>query len=65
VDVVDQVLKRLERIDELERERAGRPELLVELRHLVRDAEAWARTEGDVRARDAAKKLREEAGGMR
>jgi len=65
VDVVDQVLKRLERIDELERGRAGRPELLGELRQLVREAEAWARSEGDARAQEAVDKLRKEAGGMR
>jgi hypothetical protein len=40
------------------------PELLAELRALVPDAEAWARAEGDERARTAATKLREEAGGM-
>jgi hypothetical protein len=65
VDVVDQVLRRLERIDELERERAGRPALLGELQLLVRDAEAWARSEGDRRALAAGEKLREGAGGMR
>jgi hypothetical protein len=65
VDVVDTVLKRLERIDGLERSGAARPELLLELRHLVREAEAWARTEGDDRARAAVGKLRKETGGMR
>jgi hypothetical protein len=65
VDVVDQVLKRLERIGELERSRAGRPELLGELRHLVEEAEAWARSEGDSRARDAVEKLRAKGAGMR
>jgi hypothetical protein len=65
VDVVDKVLRRLERIDELERARAGRPALLGELRQLVREAEAWARTEGDDRAQAAVDKLRKEAGGMR
>jgi hypothetical protein len=65
VDVVDTVLKRLERIDELGRGRAGRSELLLELRHLVQEAEAWARTEGDDRARAAVGKLRKETGGMR
>jgi hypothetical protein len=65
VDVVDQVLKRLERIGELERGQAGRPELLGQLRHLVEEAEAWVRSEGDDRARDAVRKLRKGAGGMR
>lgn len=39
--------------------------LLGELRLLVPEAEAWARAEGDDRARAAAQKLREEAEGMR
>jgi hypothetical protein len=58
------VLARLERIEAL---RADGPasELLVELRALVPEAEAWARAEGDARARAAASKLREEAEGMR
>jgi len=57
------VLARLERIEAL---RAGGPvsELLGELRALVPEAEAWARAEGDARARAAASKLREEAEGM-
>ena len=57
------VLARLERIEAL---RAGGPagELLDELRALVPEAEAWARAEGDARARAAASKLREEAEGM-
>jgi len=65
VDVVDQVLKRLARIDELEQARAARPELLDELRRLVRDAEAWARAEGDARAAAAVEKVREGVEGMR
>jgi hypothetical protein len=58
------VLARLERIEAL---RAGGPagELLVELQALVPEAEAWARAEGDARARAAASKLRKEAEGMR
>jgi len=57
------VLARLERIEAL---RVGGPasELLDELRALVPEAEAWARAEGDARARAAASKLREEAEGM-
>jgi hypothetical protein len=62
---IDQVLTRLERIEALERERADAPALLGELRELVREAERWARSEGDRRARDAVEKLRGEAGGMR
>jgi hypothetical protein len=41
------VLERLARIEELEREHAPAGELLVELRELVREAEAWARVEAD------------------
>jgi hypothetical protein len=40
-----QVLKRLKRIEELERRRAPSQELLAELRKLVRDGEAWLRAE--------------------
>ena len=58
------VLRRLERIETLERRRASAEEVLQELRELVREAEAWARLEGDGRARDAVVKLREEAEGM-
>jgi hypothetical protein len=53
------VLARLERIEAL---RAAGPasELLVELRALVPEAEAWARAEGDARAGAAVAKLRVE-----
>ena len=70
MDETNRVLARLRRIEEL---RAGAelqkgPQarvLLDELRALVPEAEAWARAEGDARARIAAMKLREEAEGMR
>jgi len=70
MDETNRVLARLRRIDEL-REGAALSEsgaasvLLDELRALVPEAEAWARAEGDARARVAATKLREEAEGMR
>jgi len=61
--VAELVLARLERIEELRA--CGPPaELLAELRALVPEAEAWARAEGDGRARTAETKLREEAEGM-
>jgi hypothetical protein len=61
--VTESVLTRLERIEELRA--TGQPgALLAELRALVPEAEAWARAEGDGRARTAATKLREEAEGM-
>lgn len=44
------MLQRLERIEALERDGSAGPELLAELRALVREAEAWARLEGDERA---------------
>jgi hypothetical protein len=59
------VLDRLQRIQVLDRHGASAGALLDELRGLVRDAEAWARAEGDERSRTAALKLREEVEGMR
>ena len=53
------VLARLERIERCGR-RGPASELLDELRALVPEAEAWARVEGDARARAAAAKLRAE-----
>jgi len=47
------VIDRLERIEVLEREGAPPAVMLEELRGLVRDAEAWARIDGDERAREA------------
>ena len=60
------VLRRLDRIDALAREDVSPPPgaLLGELRALVREAEAWARLEGDARAASAVEKLREGAEGM-
>ena len=51
------VLARLERIEALEREGAGVPAVLAELRELVREATTWAEREGDPRAREAAAAL--------
>jgi len=64
MDETERVLRRLERIDEL---CAGGStgELLAELEALVSEAEAWARTDGDERARSAAARLRGKAEGMR
>jgi hypothetical protein len=63
MDDTERVLARLARIEEL-RGSGAEPQLLEELRALIPEAEAWARSEGDARARDAAQKLREEAEGM-
>ena len=60
MDEAARVLERLRRIGTLERAPATAPLLLNELRELVREAEAWARLEGDVRARSAVEKLRKE-----
>ena len=64
MDEATKVLERLRRIDALDRGQAPARLLLGELRELVREAEAWARLEGDVRARSAVEKLREGAEGM-
>jgi hypothetical protein len=54
------VLQRLERIEVLDRECADPRTLIAELRELVREAEDWARAEGDERA-DAAVDMCKEA----
>jgi hypothetical protein len=64
MDETDAVLHRLRRIEQL-RATAAPAALLGELRLLVPEAEAWARAEGDARARAAVQKLRVEAEGMR
>jgi hypothetical protein len=63
MDETDAVLRRLSRIERL-RSTAAPGAVLDELRRLVPEAEAWARAEGDARARAAAQKLREEAEGL-
>lgn len=52
------VLRRLERIDALDRAGAGRGQLLPELRALLEEAEAWAATEGGDTAETAIDNLR-------
>jgi hypothetical protein len=64
VDEATKVLRRLARIEALERGCAPANALLGELRELVTEAEAWARLEGDERARSVVGKLRREAEGM-
>jgi hypothetical protein len=64
MDETDAVLRRLARIEQLGAS-APAATLLDELRRLVPEAEAWARVEGDGRARAAVEKLRKEAEGMR
>ena len=53
------VLARLERIEALDREGAGVPALLAELRELVHEATTWAEREHDPRAREAAAAIAE------
>jgi hypothetical protein len=64
VDEAARVLRRLDRIETLDRERAPAAQLLGELRELVHEAEAWARASGGAREGDA-RKHREAAEGMR
>jgi len=59
MDEAARVLRRLERIESLDRGQAPASRLLDELRALVREAEAWARVEGDERAHSAVSRLRE------
>jgi len=64
MEEVSRVLWRLERIEKLDRSAVPASRLLAELRALVREAEAWARLEGDQRARSAVAELRRGAEGM-
>jgi len=64
MDEASNVIQRLERIERLGQGGSAPSRLLDELRALVVEAEAWARLEGDGRARSAVTKLREEAEGM-
>jgi hypothetical protein len=59
MDEARAVAERLERIGRLDRGGAPPERLLGELRALVGEAEAWARKEGDERARRAAAGLEE------
>jgi hypothetical protein len=61
MDEAEKVIDRLARIETLDRRSSPPSRLLDELRALVEEAEAWARLEGDRRARSAVAKPREEA----
>ena len=52
-------MERLERIEALDRAAADPTELLVELRGLLHDAEAWVRVEGGGAADEAVNRLRD------
>ena len=62
MDEAEAVLERLRRIEALERDGAPAPELLDELRHLIREAEAWSALEGDVRSELAVDRCRDALG---
>ena len=62
MDEAEAVLERLGRIDALERAGAAAPELLEELRHLVREAEDWSALEGDARTELAVDRCRSALG---
>ncbi len=57
MDEARAVMKRLDRIEALQREGANPAAVLAEMQALVGEAEAWARLEGDERASDAAAAL--------
>lgn len=62
MDVTEALLRRLRRIEELDRAAAPAGELLGELRALVAEAEEWARHEGDERAVEAVDRCRDALG---
>jgi hypothetical protein len=59
MDEARAVMRRLDRIEALEREGTHPQTLLAELRALVHEAEAWVRVEGDGRARDAVERCKD------
>jgi hypothetical protein len=59
MDEAGAVMRRLDRIEALDRESAHPTTLLVELRALVQEAEAWVRVEGDERSADAVDAMKE------
>jgi hypothetical protein len=62
MDEAEAVLERLNRIEALERAGARAPELLEELRHLVREAEVWSALEGNARTELAVDRCRSALG---
>jgi hypothetical protein len=58
VEEARRVLERLDRIESMQRAQARPTELLDELRALLTEAEAWARTEGGEAGEQAAARLR-------
>jgi hypothetical protein len=64
MDAARAVIDRLDRIEALERQGAPPAALLEELRGLVREAEAWVRTEGDGRAAAAVQRCGDALGAV-
>jgi hypothetical protein len=62
MDEARALLARFDRIETLERAGAGPAELLEELRHLVREAEAWAALDAHERAHAALDRCRDALG---
>jgi hypothetical protein len=64
MDEARQVIRRLERIEALDRAPAARPALLAELRALLVESEAWARAEAGLpeRTLDAVARTQEVVG---
>ncbi len=58
MDESEAILRRLERIEELDRSGAPASSLVEELRALVAEAEAWSRREGGDAAERAVESLR-------
>jgi hypothetical protein len=59
MDEVEAIVSRLERIERLRSEAAPASDLLLELRKLLTEAEAWAEVEGGDAGERAASRLRE------
>ena len=64
MEAAARLLARLARFERLEQTGAPAVVVLTELRGLLVDADAWARCEGDERARSAVRELRRKAEGM-
>jgi hypothetical protein len=64
MEAAARLLARLARFERLEQTGAPTAVVLSELRGLLVDADAWALSEGDERARAAVRELRRKAEGM-
>ncbi len=64
MDTAARLLARLERVERLDAANAAPAAILAELRALVAEAEAWARTEGDEHGLRAVAELRRRTEGL-